>query len=152
VPRFQIETQIAADPLQCFDLSLSVDAHSESMAASGERAVEGVTAGRMKLGDTVTWRARHFGIWFRMTSVITAYERPLRFVDEQVRGPFARWWHEHEFHDDGRGGTRMIDIIEFRSPGGPIGRMADRVMLARYMAKLIRQRNEWLRNSLESSA
>lgn len=152
MPRFEIETEIAADPAQCFDLSLSVDAHAESMAASGERAVGGVTAGRMNLGDTVTWRARHFGIWFRMTSAITAYEFPWRFVDEQVRGPFTRWWHEHRFQENGHGGALMIDVIEFRSPGGPIGRLADRVVLARYMEKLIRQRNEWLQQSLESSA
>jgi len=45
----------------------------------------------------------------------------------------------------------MIDVIEFRSPGGPIGRVADRAVLTRYMAKLIRQRNDWLRQSLKSS-
>jgi ligand-binding SRPBCC domain-containing protein len=152
VPRFQIETEIAAVPSECFDLSLSVDAHAASMAASGERAVGGVMAGRMSLGDTVTWRARHFGIWFRMTSAITAYEYPARFVDEQVRGPFARWWHEHRFQENGHGGTHMNDVIEFRSPGGPIGGVADRFVLAGYMAKLIRQRNEWLQQSLETPA
>src|SRR4051812_38819320 len=40
----------------CFDLSLSVDAHAESMAASGERAVAGVMSGVMTLEDPVTWR------------------------------------------------------------------------------------------------
>lgn len=84
----RLETVISAPPAACFDLSLSVDAHTGSMAASGERAVAGVTSGVMKLGDTVTWRARHFGIAFRMTSAITEYQRPARFVDEQQRGPF----------------------------------------------------------------
>lgn len=152
MPRFQINTEIAAEPSECFELSLSVDAHATSMAASGERVVGGVTAGRMSLGDTVTWRARHFGIWFRMTSAITAYEYPARFVDEQVRGPFARWRHEHQFQENGDGGTHMIDVIEFRSPAGPIGILADRFVLAGYLAKLIRQRNEWLKQSLESAA
>jgi hypothetical protein len=48
------------------------------MRGSGERAVGGVTSGIMKLGDTVTWRARHFGIVFRMTSAITEYQYPRR--------------------------------------------------------------------------
>jgi hypothetical protein len=83
VRRIRLETLIAAPAPNCFDLSLSVEAHTDSMAESGERAIAGVTSGVMKLGDTVTWRARHFGITFRMTSAITEYQRPIRFVDER---------------------------------------------------------------------
>jgi hypothetical protein len=72
---------------RCFELSLSVDAHRESMARSGERAVAGVTSGVMRQGDTVTWRARHFGLPFHLTSRISEYSEPTRFVDEQVKGP-----------------------------------------------------------------
>lgn len=150
VTRFEVQTQIAATPAACFDLSLSVDAHTASMGPSGERAVAGVTSGRMAHGDTVTWRARHFGIWFRMTSAITAYDRPARFVDEQVAGPFASWRHEHRFEPLGPGGTRMVDVVEFRSPGGWLGSLVDRALLARYMERLILQRNAWLRRTLES--
>lgn len=67
----RLETLIAASIGDCFELSLSVDAHSASMRGSGERAVGGMTGGIMKLGDAVTWRARHFGIVFLMTSAIT---------------------------------------------------------------------------------
>lgn len=130
----RLETVIAAPAAACFDLSLSVDAHTGSMAASGERAVAGVTSGVMKLGDTVTWRARHFGIAFRMTSAITDYERPIRFVDEQQRGPFQRWWHEHTFTAiDGGMKTLMVDVVEFRSRFGPLGDITDRLLLDRYM-------------------
>lgn len=122
------------------------------MADSAERAIDGVTRGQMALGDTVTWRARHFGVWFRMTSAITVYDYPTRFVDEQVRGPFATWWHEHRFEQSPCGGTLMIDVVEFRAPGGPFGTLVDRAFLVRYMTKLIRQRNAWLRCTLESSA
>lgn len=94
MPCFRLETVIAAPLTACFDLSLSVDARTASMGPSGERAVGGVTSGLMEPGDTVTWRARHFGIAFRMTSAITSFERPSGFVDEQQQGPFASWWHE----------------------------------------------------------
>jgi hypothetical protein len=55
------------------------------MCGSGELAIGGVTSGIMKLGDTVTWRARHFGMIFQMTSAITEYQYPSRFVDEQLQ-------------------------------------------------------------------
>ena len=147
--RFVTETRIPASPERCFDLSLSIDAHTASMAGSGERAVAGVTSGRIGPGETVTWRARHFGIPFRMTSLISDYDRPRRFVDEQVRGPFARWRHEHEFSAVD-GGTLMTDRIEFAVPLGILGRAVERCVLGGYMERLIRERNAWLRSELTS--
>lgn len=151
VTEFRIETLIAAAVEDCFNLSISVDAHTASMENSGERAVAGITSGRMSLGDIVTWRARHFGISFRMTSAITAFEFPDRFVDEQQSGPFGLWWHEHRFtrteNDDH---TRMIDTVRFVAPVGTLGSMAERLVLGSYMQKLIRRRNDWLKSTLEA--
>ena len=48
-------------------------------------------------------------------------------------------------------GPLMIDVVVFRSPGGPLGSLVDRVLLVRYMTKLISQRNAWLRRTLEDS-
>lgn len=143
-----IVTRIEAPVSRCFDLSLSVDGHTASMASSAERAIDGVTSGMIGPGESVTWRARHFGIPFRLTSRITAYDRPRRFVDEQVAGPFTRWWHEHEFSDQGEA-TLMTDRIEFAAPFGPLGRLAERVVLVRYMERLILERNSWLKRELE---
>lgn len=145
----RLETVIAAPIGTCFDLSLSVDAHTASMRGSGERAIGGVTSGLMKLGDTVTWRARHFGIAFRMTSAITGYRYPSRFVDEQVHGPFRCWWHEHTFTAAANGATVMADVVRFESPLGPLGSLADRLVLDRYMPRLLRQRNAFLKAALE---
>ncbi len=150
--RFELETRIAAPPPLVFGLSLDVDAHTASMARSGERAVAGVTSGAMALGDTVTWRARHFGVVWRMTSRITAYDHPTHFVDEQTAGPFHHWWHAHHFTPDGHGGTLMRDEITFQAPLGPLGRLAERAALDRYMPHLMRERNEHLRAVAEREA
>lgn len=143
MPRIVLTTTIAATARTCFELSLSVDAHTSSMAASGERAVGGVTSGVMRLGDTVTWRARHGGIPFRMTSRITEYDAPRRFVDEQVSGPFARWWHEHRF-EERDGVTTMTDTVEYAAPFGLLGRLVERWLLTGYLTRLLEQRNRWL--------
>lgn len=47
----------------------------------------------------------------------TAYEPNRLFVDEQIRGPFAKWIHRHEFEDLG-GKTRLTDRVEYLLPGG----------------------------------
>jgi ligand-binding SRPBCC domain-containing protein len=150
VRSFRLETAIDAPAAASFELSLSVDAHTSSMGASGERAIAGVTGGVMSLGDTVTWRARHFGISFQMTSAITEYESPVRFVDEQQAGPFQKWWHEHTFTTLASGGTLMVDSVEYCSPLGPLGFVADHLVLDHYMPHLLRQRNAWLKSTLEA--
>jgi hypothetical protein len=83
-----VVSTIGAVPERVFDLKLDVDVHAASQHGSGETAATRDGRRRLLLGDEVTFRARHFGIRWRMTSRITAYERPCRFVDEQIRGPF----------------------------------------------------------------
>ena len=139
---FEVRTELPATPEQAFDLSLDVEAHTESMAQSGERAIRGVTQGRLGLDDEVTWKARHFGVPWTMTSKIAEWERPLRFVDEQVTGPFAEFRHEHLFAPSG-GGTTMLDRVAFRAPFGVVGRLSERLLPARYLRYLIEARNAY---------
>ena len=141
--RFEVITRVAAPPERVFDLCLDVEVHTASLSGSGEQVVGGVRSGRMRLGDTVTFQARHFGVRWRMTARVTAFEPPGYFVDEQVSGPFRRWRHEHHFEPDGHGGTVMRDVIEFAAPLG-------RFVLDRYLPRLIRTRNEHLRRAAET--
>ena len=150
MPRFEIVTAIGAPPRRVFDLSLEVETHTASMAGSGEQAVHGTTTGRMRLGDQVTWRACHFGLRWRMTVKITAYDPPAAFVDEQVAGPFERWRHSHAFGPDGAGGTLMRDTVEFAAPLGPLGLVAEALVLDRYLRRLIRRRNAHLKAAAEA--
>jgi ligand-binding SRPBCC domain-containing protein len=138
---FHIETDAAVEPQALFDLSLDIDAHVSSMAQSGERAIAGTTTGRIGLGETVTWRARHFGIWFTMTSKITELDEPRRFVDQQVHGPFRAFIHEHRFEPLPTG-CRMTDTITVTSP--VFGRLAERLVLVPYLRHLIAKRNAHL--------
>lgn len=131
------------DTAELFDCARSIDAHKDSMAASREDAIAGVTSGLISLGEEVTWRAWHFGLPLRMTSRITEMESPDYFVDEQVRGPFRRFRHVHEFSRDPAGST-MVDRVEFAAPFGPLGRLAERLLLARYLRNLVESRNRHL--------
>ncbi len=143
--RFVVRTSAVVAAEELFDVSLDIDAHVASMEQSGERAISGVVSGHIDLGQEVTWRARHFGIWFTMTSRITALDRPTRFVDEQVRGPFRSFRHEHRF-DEVAGITTMTDIVDLASP--VLGILAERVVLVPYLRRLIRLRNGHLLDRL----
>jgi ligand-binding SRPBCC domain-containing protein len=143
----ELVTELQGSAEEAFDLSLDVDLHTESMSGSKEVAIAGVTSGRLGLDDEVTWRAWHFGLPWRMTSRIIALERPRRFVDEQVRGPFAHFRHEHLFVRQ-QAATRMVDRIEFSAPLGLIGRVVERLVLAGYLKRLIGCRNSYLASKI----
>ncbi|MCS0543852.1 hypothetical protein NXY55_28160, partial [Aeromonas veronii] len=72
----------------CFDLARNVDIHIETTAKTKEKAVGGITQGLLKIGDTVTWEATHFGIKQRLTAKVTQMEKPVVFVDIMVKGAF----------------------------------------------------------------
>jgi ligand-binding SRPBCC domain-containing protein len=143
-----LTTDINAPIERVFDLARDLDLHARSMAHTGERAVGGTTTGLIKHGDRVTWRARHFGLWWSLTSRITVVDPPVGFEDVQERGPFAWFRHEHRF-ESRKGGTGMHDRWEHRSPLGPIGRLVDRLFLARYMRSLLETRNAALKEAAE---
>jgi ligand-binding SRPBCC domain-containing protein len=84
-----------------------------------------------------------------MTSRITELDRPHRFVDEQVRGPFRRFRHEHLFQRQ-EAHTLMIDRLDFDAPVGPLGRLVERVLLERYLRKLIEERGSFLKAKAEA--
>jgi ligand-binding SRPBCC domain-containing protein len=144
-----IATRINAPIQRVFDLSRSVDLHTASTAQTAERAVAGVTSGLIALGQEVTWRARHFGIWQNLTSRITAFEPPSYFRDSLVRGAFRRFDHDHFFSEQGDI-TVMRDVFDYESPLGVLGRMADRLFLKRYMKQLLVTRNAVIKAAAET--
>lgn len=144
-----LETCINAPVERCFDLSLSVDLHRHSVVHTHERPVAGVMKGMMKLGDTVTWEAVHFGIKQHLTSKITAYERPNSFTDEMLRGVFHSMKHIHTFIPQSPG-TLMIDDFLFQTPLGILGWLAEKLFLTRYMKRLLLMRNAYLKQVAET--
>ena len=136
----EVVTVIDAPPDVVFDLELDVDVHAASLAGSGETATTSTGLRRLGLGDEVTFHARHLGVRWRLTSRVTAHDRPHRFVDEQVRGPFRALHHEHVFEALGAGRTRMTDRMGITAPAGPVGAVVARLLLAPYLRRLLRRR------------
>lgn len=138
---FVLERIVPAPAAAVFDVSLDVDLHVASQSSRSERAVAGKTTGSLGEGDEVTWSARHFGLRFRLSSVVFDVQRPLRFRDRQTKGPFASFVHTHDFTPVD-GGTLMRDTIEFRSPLGAIGQLVDKTIMRRHLIAVITERND----------
>lgn len=147
-------TVIHAPIERCFDLARSIEVHLAGNTHSREEALAagGVSSGLVGAGQRVTWRARHFGIWQRLTSEITAMEAPTYFQDTMVCGAFQSMKHDHFFRSLSPGKTEMQDVFCFVAPMGILGRLAELLILRRYMRALLRERNSVIRKIAETPA
>lgn len=149
MPRIELTTEIKASIEVVFDLSRSIDLHKISTEHTNETAIDGKTSGLIEMGEFVTWRAKHFGVYQKLTSEITEFDRPNHFVDEMVRGAFKSFKHEHHFKHT-QYGTLMTDYFDYVSPLGWLGKIADSLFLRKYMTNLLIKRNEIVRSFAES--
>ncbi len=104
----------------------------------------------MELGDSVTWEAKHLSFRQRLSSHITAFERPYSFADEMLTGAFKSFRHVHRFEVLAGGATRMTDVFHYTSPLGVLGKLADYLFLKQYMTYLLLERNRVIKEVAES--
>ncbi len=70
------------------------------------------------------------------TSLIDRYDLPHYFRDVMVKGHFRRFEHEHFFELSEHGGTIMRDRLVLKAPFGPLGWLAERLILRNYFTRL----------------
>lgn len=93
----------------------------------------------MRPGVMIDYALRLRGVPIRWRSEIPVWEPPTRFVDRQVRGPYALWHHEHRF-EEVPGGTLVIDEVEYRLPLGALGMIANAVLVQRDLRRIFEYR------------
>ncbi len=149
MPLIHLQTEINSTIEICFDLSRSIDLHKVSTAKTKERAIDGITKGVINYNEFVTWEATHFGVRQKLTTKITAYDRPFYFCDEQIKGVFKKMKHEHFFAVT-KGIVIMTDKFFFESPLGVLGRVFNAFILTGYLKKFLIERNKIIKRFAES--
>jgi ligand-binding SRPBCC domain-containing protein len=89
----------------------------------------------MAAGAVLDYRIAWLGLPLAWRTFIREYDPPYRFVDVQVRGPYARWEHRHRFLAEA-GGTLMEDRVTYRVALGPLGRLAHALLVGRQLASI----------------
>lgn len=91
----------------------------------------------MRVGTLIQYRLTLRGIGVDWLTSIQEWDPPWRFVDVQVRGPYALWHHTHEFSAvDGGGSTLMRDTVRYAIGFGPLGALAARAFVHRDVASI----------------
>jgi ligand-binding SRPBCC domain-containing protein len=149
MPSIHLTTFVEAPAQRVFDLSRSIDLHKQAMNKYNEAAVAGTRFGLIEKDETVTWRAKHF-FKNRLLKVKVTEMKPYEsFTDEKVEGDFKAMKHVHHFKPCDNG-TIMIDLFEFESPYGFIGKIFNSLVLSKYMARLLEQRNKMIKEFAET--
>jgi len=94
----------------------------------------------MRPGARIQYRLKVHGIPVGWESEITAWDPPHGFVDEQVRGPYRRWRHQHRFLSRA-GGTDVSDRVEYSVIGGAV---VNYLFVARDVGAIFKYRSQKL--------
>ena len=87
---------------------------------------------QLAAGAVLDFRVRWLGVPLGWRTYVREYDPPYRFVDVQVRGPWARWEHRHLFLEEGNG-TWVEDRVTYRLPLGALGRLAHAALVRRQL-------------------
>jgi hypothetical protein len=95
----------------------------------------------MGAGTRIDYRIRLFGVGLRWQTLIERFDPDECFVDTQLKGPYRRWHHTHEFVEV-PGGTLMRDRVEYDLPLGPLGTLAHALFVKRTLARIFDYRRD----------
>jgi ligand-binding SRPBCC domain-containing protein len=102
---------------------------------------------QMSQGATIAYRLRVRGLPVRWLTEIELWRPPYEFVDVQVKGPYKHWRHIHRFQES-KEGTRIIDVVNYTLPFGPLGRLVHRLQVADDLDKIFDYRAHLVRTLL----
>jgi ligand-binding SRPBCC domain-containing protein len=157
MPQIERAVDIRA-PLERVFAFLS-DVRNHGRIAPPETREQLVDAGDipLRLGTQVTFRACYGGRYWMLSSRIVTFDPPnpacpdrASFRDEQVRGPFAFWRHDHEFQAAPDGGTRLTDRFTYTVPFGLLGRLVDHLWLRGRLIRLMEHMQSAAKRLLEA--
>lgn len=131
-----------------FDTNRNIDIHQQSASKTKEVAIAGITSGLINKNETVTWKGKHFGVYLTHQSLISEMDFPTYFVDEQLKGQFKSFKHQH-FFEQKENYVEVTDVLEYETPFGIFGQLFDQLLLKKHLTNFILHRNAVLKDLAE---
>jgi ligand-binding SRPBCC domain-containing protein len=95
----------------------------------------------MKVGALIDYRISLYGVPFFWKTLITEWNPPYKFVDQQLKGPYVLWHHQHSFEQKD-GYTLMTDEVHFLSPGWFLEPLINKIFVERKVKEIFAYREE----------
>ena len=138
--------------------AFATDARNHSLVAPPETKERLLDPGDnpLRLGSIVRFSARFGLVRWTLSSRITAFIAPdpakpvyATFQDQQVRGPFSVWIHDHIYEATAASTTRVTDRFTYSAPLGPLGWIADQLWLTSTLSRFMEYFQEAEKRILE---
>lgn len=100
----------------------------------------GASRPEMSEGMTIDYRLKVHGLPIRWRSLVSEWDPPYSFVDQQVAGPYKVWIHRHTFEPT-EAGVLVTDRVDYAVPGG---RLIERLFVRRDLERIFDFRREQL--------
>ena len=103
---------------------------------------------KMEKGSLIDYTIRLFGVPIHWRTLISDYEPPFRFVDQQIKGPYTFWHHTHTFRLV-EGGVEIIDQVKYSLPLGWLGTLVHAIWVRKDLEKIFEYRKSVIQNYFE---
>lgn len=132
-----------------FNINRDITIHQQTTSKTKEIAIAGTTSGLINKNETVTWKGKHFGVYLKHQSIISGMIFPTYFVDEQLKGHFKSFKHQHFFEQKEKY-VEVTDLLEYETPYGILGKFFDVLLLKKHLIQFIIHRNSILKKLTEN--
>jgi len=105
----------------------------------------------MREGALIDYKLKVRGLPMRWRTLISVWDPPHAFQDEQLKGPYKLWRHRHTFEPKD-GGTLAKDRVDYRVPGGPLSGVINKLVVQRDVESIFEHRGKVLREKFGSGA
>ena len=103
----------------------------------------------MGKGKYFNYQLRVRGISMKWISLISLYNPPHCFIDEQIKGPYSSWQHIHTFMEK-NGGTSINDFVKYSLPLGFIGKIINSIWIKKDLDAIFKYRQKIIEKTLKS--
>ena len=104
----------------------------------------------VKKGTQIDYRLRLWRIPFTWTTLITHWDPPHGFVDEQKKGPYKTWIHSHRF-TEGSNETHIADEVIYEMPFWPFGEIIS-PFIFKQISRIFHHRKSTIKNIFKNGA
>ncbi|MCT4642922.1 MAG: NAD-dependent epimerase/dehydratase family protein [Bacteriovoracaceae bacterium] len=107
--------------------------------------VLGKNTAKIQSGTLIDYKLKIHGIGVKWTTEILDFEMNKKFTDTQLKGPYKKWYHVHEFYPV-CGGTLMLDTVDYILPFGKLGDLLGIYFVKKDLKKIFNYRKEVINN------